>query len=43
MRVGFQHGIENDEELSHAGGHHDLEGLSLRFETLSEVADDGVA
>jgi len=43
MRVGFQHGIENDEELAHASGHDELEGLARGFESLGEGANDRVA
>lgn len=38
----FDHGVENDEELSHAGGEDDLEGLASFLESCGEVFDDGV-
>lgn len=42
VSVGFQHGVEDDKELAHAGGDHDFEFFSLVFEALCESCDDGV-
>ena len=36
------HGVEDDEQLSHARDHGDLGWFSLGGETLIEGADDGV-
>src|SRR5262245_53203714 len=43
VRIVFEHGVEDDQELAHAGGDDDLEWLSGGVETVSEGPDDGVA
>ena len=40
--VFFQEGVEDDEQLAHAGGDQDLEGFSSLFESLGEGFDNGV-
>lgn len=46
MRVpgtsGFDDGVEDDEELSHAGGEDDFEGFAMLSESIGESFDDGV-
>lgn len=42
MRVCFDHGVEDDEELAHTGGDDDLERLSSGFKALREDTDHGV-
>ena len=37
-----QDGVENGEELAHAGDHHDHLGLAFREQTLAKGADDRV-
>ena len=37
------HGVEDGEQLAHAGDHHDFEGFTGMLETLSEGANDAVA
>ena len=38
----LDHGVEDDEELSHAGGEDDLEGFAGFQESCGELLDDGV-
>lgn len=40
--IGFEHGVEDDKELAHAGDDDDLELFALGFETLCEGPNDGV-
>jgi hypothetical protein len=38
----LQHGVEQDQQLSHAGGEHDLLGFPRRAQALVERANDGI-
>ena len=42
VRVRFDHGVEDDEELAQAGGGDDFGRLALLFESLGEAFDDRV-
>jgi hypothetical protein len=42
-RLVAEHGVEDDEEFSHAGGEDDFEGFAMLSEAISEGFDDGVA
>ena len=39
----LQHGVEHDQQLSHARGEHDLRGFPGRAQALGERANDGIA
>ena len=41
--VGFEHGVEDDEQFAQAGDHDDLKRFPGRFETLGERLDDRIA
>ena len=41
-RTMFEHGVENGEQLPHAGGESDLFRLARGAEALIEVPDDGI-
>ena len=43
MSVFFDHGVEDDEQLSHAGGYDYFEQFPFGFEAIGELADDEVA
>ena len=43
MRIGFDHGVEDDQEFVHAGGDDDLELFALGFEALGEPGDCRIA
>ena len=43
MSVFFDHGVDDDEQLSHTGGYDYFEQFAFGFEAIGELADDGVA
>ena len=43
MGIGFDHCVDDDQQLSHAGDDHDLEQFAFVFEAFGELSDDGIA
>jgi hypothetical protein len=43
MGIVFDHGDDDDQQISHASGDHNLEQLAFGFETFGELPDDGIA